>query len=421
MWMELIMRNEYEALIIGGGFSGLIAAIVSAARGKRTAILTKGAGSLSIGGGMIDLYGYTYEKKAVNKPFEAIRLLSSRHPYTLVGEDNIRTSLSFFQKLTCDNNYPYSSSDDANSWLPTAIGSIKPTFLRPAEVNPNVLKEAEQIIVLGISGLKDFYPALIVRGLKNRNRYSGKEFKICLMKNPYSSERDLNALDVARYIDREEGLEWFMREFGKRVPKNSVVLTPDILGAKPSAAVKKRIEDEIGAKCIEIPAMPPSVLGLRLRQLLINELKRHKAEIIEVAEVVRADVEGKRCTAIYTIAPDKDRKYSAEKYIVATGGFFGGGCIAAPGKAWESIFKIDLCAPKNQEEWSGYELFGGRPHPFASMGVMVNNKLQALGADGETLMENVHFIGRTLGGYDYGFEKSGNGVALATAYVAGME
>ncbi len=420
MWTERIMRNEYDILVAGGGFAGLMAALVSARQGKGVAVLTKGAGSLTIGGGMVDLYGYTAEKKPVNNPFEAIKQLPANHPYTLAGEVRLRESIAFFLKLCEDNGYPYRSYEGLNSWLPTAIGSVKPTYLRPEGMNPDALKEADRIIVLGVKGLKDFYPDLLVRGLKNHKRFLGKRFETCLMVNPYDTGRDLSALDMARYIDRQEGLEWFVREFSRCVPRGSAVLMPAMLGTKPAAAARRRIEDELGVKCVETPVMPPSVPGLRLRQLLINELKKYKVEIIELAEVVRADTDGKRCTAIYTSAPDKERRYSAGKYIIATGGFFGGGCIAAPGKAWEAIFKIDLNAPENQEEWSNYSLFGDNPHLFASMGVAVNDKLQPVDKGGDILLENVHFAGRTVGGYDYSLEKSGNGVALVTAYIAGM-
>jgi len=53
--------------------------------------------------------------------------------------------------------------------------------------------------------------------------------------------------------------------------------------------------------------------------------------------------------------------------------------------------------------------------------VKVDNKLRPVDDAGNVLLENVFVAGKTLAGYDYCSEKSGNGVALATAYRAGLK
>ena len=72
-------------------------------------------------------------------------------------------------------------------------------------------------------------------------------------------------------------------------------------------------------------------------------------------------------------------------------------------------------------DWSGYSLLGDK-HPFASMGVRVDEKLRPLSSyDGTLLHENVRIAGRTLGGYDCVTEKSGTGAAIVRANLAGRE
>ena len=50
--------------------------------------------------------------------------------------------------------------------------------------------------------------------------------------------------------------------------------------------------------------------------------------------------------------------------------------------------------------------------------VRVGAQLRPCSEEGSVLLDNVRFVGRSLGGYDFATEKSGNGVALATAWYA---
>ncbi len=46
--------------------------------------------------------------------------------------------------------------------------------------------------------------------------------------------------------------------------------------------------------------------------------------------------------------------------------------------------------------------------------------MRPVGPDNKVLINNVFAAGKILAGYDFCFEKSGNGVALVTGYKAGM-
>ena len=87
--------RHYDTLVVGSGLSGLTAAITSAESGKRTAILTKGAGTLSIGGGVIDLLGYV-DGMAVKDPEKALIQLPETHPYRIVGPDKVMEAIQYF-------------------------------------------------------------------------------------------------------------------------------------------------------------------------------------------------------------------------------------------------------------------------------------------------------------------------------------
>ena len=138
------------------------------------------------------------------------------------------------------------------------------------------------------------------------------------------------------------------------------------------------------------------------------------------AEAVRADVKNGRCTAIYTQGFGREHGYEAAQVIVATGGLYGGGLVAEPNVVQERIFGLPVGAPEQSEFWGIQELFSPGGQPFAKFGVAVDDTLRPVDAAGTVLLENVRFAGRNLAGYDFSYEKSGNGVALASGYCAGM-
>jgi glycerol-3-phosphate dehydrogenase subunit B len=106
-------KRNYDVVVVGGGLSGLIAAAVAAESGKRTALLTKGAGTLSISAGVIDLLGYV-NGVATDEPLNAIASLPEGHPYKIIGKDNIVAALDYFQKCTAASGFAYKTANGRN-------------------------------------------------------------------------------------------------------------------------------------------------------------------------------------------------------------------------------------------------------------------------------------------------------------------
>ncbi|MDR2105138.1 MAG: anaerobic glycerol-3-phosphate dehydrogenase subunit B [Deferribacteraceae bacterium] len=411
------MKSEADLLVVGGGFAGLIAALAAAENNKKTVLITFGAGSLAVGGGVVDLLGADEANRLVIRPFEHIEKMPKEHPYSLLGVRKVRGALSFFERITKDYGYPYISDGVKNSFMVTPIGKLKPTYMFYEKQHSVVLKESQDIIILGVNGLKDFFPDLLLNGFARQPLFKNKNFKVINLPSPFHKDWDLTSFEIAAFVTRDEGREWFKQTFKKNVPKSTVVIAPPILGIEPEDSVRLELAQSHGAAIIESATLPPSVLGIRLRKLLIDLLKAKGVAIIEAAKIVSSEVKAKKCLALFTSDNDRLRRYSAKEYIIATGGFFGGGAVALPGRAYEAVFNIDFDVPKVQEEWSEKKLFGVR-HPFGAFGVKVDSSLRAIDSSGEPILENVRFAGRILGGYDFAAEKSGNGVALVSAYNA---
>jgi glycerol-3-phosphate dehydrogenase subunit B len=410
---------EYDGIVVGGGLAGLIAAATAARRNKKVLLLAKGAGVLAFSNGSIDLLGYTEQGEPLPNPLIGLTKLSSAHPYKKMGEKNFTAAVVFFLDLCREAGYPYVGEVGETLWLPTAAGTLKPSCLVPKTMHPGMLHTAKEIIIIDFHGLKDYFPDVIVKGLQHITGYK-KHYKIITVDPGLADGRDVTALDIARWLETEQGQAACIAQLRAQLRSGDVALIPPVLGMCPDYHIVEKLEKSLDCHFVELIGMPPAVTGLRLRNLLLSELRKQGVKIIENAEVARAVIEDGRCTAVVTRNLDRERTYRGKACILATGGFWGGGLTAGPGFARETIFNLPITGAQNQEEWGLRDLFGSAGQPFARMGVLTDECLRPIDGSGRAIYANVYIAGRNLSGYDYCLEKSGNGVALVSGYQAGM-
>lgn len=407
------MSNR-DVIVIGGGLSGLTAALAAAKRGLSVTLLAKGAGTLAFGGGVIDVLGYL-DKQLVTNPRETLGSLPVSHPYRITGAATAASAIDFFLQICAKADYPLDGSLNTNLLIPTAAGTLKPSCLVPKTMNAADMPTANEITVVGFAGLKDFYPRLVINGLQHLAGYSDKHYRTVEIHTDLPSGRDMSTLDVARWLDSSEGQQEFLRQLKSCTAPGSYLLLPPVLGTEPSYAIWRKLEQELASRMIELAAPPPAITGSRLRTLLMRSLKQHGIRLIEQAHVRRAECQEGRCMAVVTQHLDRERRYEADSYIVAAGGFLGGGLTATPQGLSETVFGLPVTlGPAAQPHCTS--LFD--KHPLFSAGIAVNERLQPCDAKGQLLLTNVHIAGNMLAGYDYCQEKSGNGIAIVSGYHA---
>jgi len=134
--------------------------------------------------------------------------------------------------------------------------------------------------------------------------------------------------------------------------------------------------------------------------------------------VSKAAVKEKRCHAIEIVHPPVTTSFSADRFILATGRFMGGGLKADAEKVFEPIFNLPVHQPPSREGWFEDRFFGDLPHPVHQAGVLVNASLQPVGEAGDVILENVWVAGSLLAHHQCIDEKSREGIEIATGYAA---
>ena len=416
------MRHS-DILVVGAGMAGFMAAVTAAKSGLSVSVLSEGAGVISIGSGAVDFLGYVNGKKITDNPFNHLNELDKNHPYNIIGAENIKNAFASLIEISTSNGYEIKMNDEGlNQTAISIAGTTKPTYICSESNNASRILKAKKILFAGVEYLKDAQPALAVKQAKQYKVFADAELESTILKSPFGkTHRVLNSLDLARYVDKEEGFNWLKSELVRVSGGFDAVIIPPICGTVNYTKSFKELQN-LGFILVEAVSIPPGVGGYRLRNALISEAKKLDIKFIENCNVQRAVIENGKCKSLVAlhnnIAGALETEYSADKFIIATGGVIGGGIASTPDKVYEKIFNIEIKSPASVEERSDKNVFGS--HIFTKFGVNVNNKLQAIDSSGSPLYDNVFFAGNTLSDYDFPTEKSGYGVACSTGYTAAL-
>jgi glycerol-3-phosphate dehydrogenase subunit B len=151
---------------------------------------------------------------------------------------------------------------------------------------------------------------------------------------------------------------------------------------------------------------------MRLFEILRAALRSAGGRLVIGSEVVGAEREGARCTAVLARAAGRDVRYSAGSIVLATGGFASGGIeVDSRWATHERVLDLPLRGVPGPGEPRFVSTYLAE-QPMARVGVAVDGGLRAQGFD------NVFVAGAALPGAVPWREGSGEGIALASGYHA---
>lgn len=417
-----------DLLVIGAGWSGMMAATAAAKSGMKVQVIAKGLGSMHWATGSVDLFGYPPDAPAqpVRQPLEFIfgplAQAQPRNPSVLLGRERLTAALESFLSLANELGLPYggAATAGANLLLPTAVGSARPTYLAPQAQLGGDLSRPEPMVIVGFEGLRDFYPQLIAENLSKQGFQARAAF---LPFDLLTDRRDSNTVQLAHGMDDPARRGRLISELKKLAGPGERIGLPPILGLDDHAAALFDMQTQTGATVFEIPTLPPSPPGMRLFKAWRSKLNSIGVRVDSNIEVARAETTdsdaGQQIQWVESITSARPLKHRAGKFLLATGGIMGGGFDSDhTGRVWETIFDLPLTTPQARSQWFNPAFINPAGHPVFSGGVEVSDDLQPVNAAGAVIYRNLWAAGSLLAHDNPILHRSLEGAAIGAGFAA---
>lgn len=415
------MAIREDVLVVGGGLAGATAALTAAETGATVRLVSAAESTLRHASGVVDVLGYPpgrEQNRPVATPFESVDDLPADHPYDVVGADAIRDGLALFDRAVGDRYR--GGHTDRNALVPTQLGTVKPTARYPATVAPGLAGAGGDALLVGFETLLDFDAPLAASRL---DRVYDADARGVTLQSPSAFDADAGPTRFARALDADELLDGtparaaLAAAVDPHLDGADRVGLPAILGRDDAPAVRAELRSRLGVDVFEVPGGPPSLLGLRLDDLLSETLDAAGVRITTGRRVVGHEADDDCVTAALVDHAGSTVPYRAEEFVLATGGLVGGGIESDREEVREPVFDCRVPHPEDRYDWFADDPFG--EHAFARFGVVPDERLRPTEANGDPTYENLRAAGAVVGGADVAAEQSASGVSLATGVVAG--
>jgi glycerol-3-phosphate dehydrogenase subunit B len=415
-------RREFDLIVVGAGLAGMAATAFAVERGLKPLQIGATPGEMHFASGLLDLLGIHPLKRRnrLDNPWAGISALiqdSPKHPYARVGLENIRHSWEVFVKILDKAGLRYDSWPEQNAVLATCAGTPKITYKVPASMWPGVigLKEKRPALIIDFKGMKDFSAVQMVRTIGSH--WPG--LRAQRLEFPYPLKGlDWQNIFMAEALGSPQVRSDLAATIKPLLEDAKLVGMPAILGVRKSGDIAADLERQIGAPVFEIPTMPPSVPGLRLKEAMERELLRKGAALLRGRRALAINSTGRKCVSVVVGTRQSQETLKAKGVVLATGRFLGGGLAASRSEVRETLLDLPVYQPEKRQDWHRPSFLDPEGHPVNRAGLEVDDLLRPLGPHGRCAYKNLFAAGSLLAHQDWKRMKCGAGLAIATAYGA---
>lgn len=410
-----IENTNCDLLIIGAGTAGFSAAVFAGELGLKTVIAGK-SGETLYSSGLIDLLGSfpPQEKKTGSNPWDLLKKLRDsglKHPYTFIEDQDIKTSLDKLAIHLGEAGLKYKCGKE-NTKIITPLGHTKTTYYYPQTMENNQIayKEKPSSMIVGFERLRGFSPKMIKEVL-------GKEWKdidSCTIKLPFFDHMSsIYTENIARFLESEKNRKSFVKLIEPFVKGFDYVGLPPVLGIQNPTSIQQDLEERLSVKFFEIPAMPPSITGTRLKEVFQKKLSQIGVTYLN-NYMVKKD-SGASDQLSFTVSRDNlEERIVPEYVLLASGRFIGKGLLAKRSGISETVFDIPVNQPADRTKWHSRNFFD--PNPVNLAGIDIDSSFRPIDGKGKPVYKNLFAAGSILSNNDWKRMKCGSGVAIASAY-----
>lgn len=409
---------DCDLLVIGRGFAGMAAAAKAASLGLRTVQAGSGA-SLFLASGLIDLLGvYPTEKgQILGQPepgLENLRKTLPGHPYAKVSSSDIFEHLSFLRTFLQGAGLDYTNHLESNQFVLTAAGTFKPSFLIPKTFSKGSARKLKdkQVLFVDFHGLKGFSARQMASSLE---KLCARTLSLTI-ENPDQSV-EITPVALANAFDDEHFLAHISEAVATVKEDVDLIGFPALCGIHNNRHIFQRLEKMIGRPCFEIPGLPPSIPGLRLKNAFEKQLSRQGVTVLNNAKI-RFESHTDQGFDMTAQNQNMETPIRAKGVVLATGRFQGNGLHARRGLVEETVFGLNVHQPDDRNQWYDLNFFHPAGHGVNQAGIETTDCFQPMDDNGAPRFEHLYAAGSVLAYNDGARLKSGGGVSCISACTA---
>jgi glycerol-3-phosphate dehydrogenase subunit B len=420
--MNATPRNFTTQLaVIGSGIAGFAASIFAINRKIATAQVGN-TGAVAYTTGYLDLIGKLDGAAGViDDPWQALNSLREaepQHPLCRVPAGDIQRAFDEFTGFLGVCGLTYSAPGASNITALTPVGTLKQTLCVPATMaaGPRALIANTPCVIVDFRGLKGFSGAEVVANLRDR----WPNLTTQRISFPGMDGGELYPEVMARALEVPATREMLAEALSDVAGSARVIGLPAILGMHRPDHVRAELERLTSREIFEIPTMPPSVPGIRLRELFQQVLPQRGVILIPQQRVTSLSFDAAGATLALKDSYGSIRVH-AQAVILATGRFLSGGLEAHPAGIREHLLDLPVTQPENRSDWYRARYMDPRGHPIHRAGIEVDDSFRPLTREGRRYHDRLFAAGVILAHQDWIRGRSGAGIAIATAFRAVTE
>jgi len=422
--MTEIKTHKSKLTIIGTGVAGMAAACFASQH--QLDIIQIGVNSgMFYSSGFFDLMGiHPIETQlAWNNPWQAINQLVAdipNHPYARLRKSEIETAMNQFLDFMETADRPYMFNKNQNTEVITPVGTVKRTYGVPRSMwaGAVALQERQSCLIVDFVGLKAFSAKQIADMLMPR---WPKIRPLRLTFPAVGASADLYPEQMARSLEVEANRIKLADAIRPHLGDAKSLGIPAILGIYKPRLVRNHLEELLGVDIFEIPTIPPSVPGIRLKEALEVFLSNRGVRLIPQKRILLAKTQknGKFLLSVGDQGSDKtEQMIETDSVILAGGRFLGMGLYAGRKKIREPLFNLPVFQPEDRALWHQADFFDPRGHQISQAGLEIDDSFRPTDLKGKPVYDNLFAAGSILAHQDWMRQKCGAGLSIATAYGA---
>ena len=410
-----------DLCVIGTGLAGMAATLFAATRGL-SVVQAGHTGEIIFASGLLDLMSVhpVNEKRLWSDPWAALDALKRDipdHPYARLKKYDIMAAFDEILAFLEEAGLTYHRQMERNSDVLTALGTIKQTYCVPHTMWNGVqaLEEKPAGLIIDIRGLKGFSASQIVGSL--RNGWSDlRHARISFPGSEHLSE--VYAEHMANALLLPHNREKLAEAVRPLLEKSKIVGLPAVLGLYRTHEVLSHLEELIGVPIFEIPTIPPSVPGLRLKEAFERGLRLKGVQYFSLKRALQVRQPAGGHFETHIGLNDVEHIIHSRGIVLASGRFIGGGLHADRKRIRETIFGLPVYQPDSRAEWHRRDFLDPRGHLINQCGLEIDEKFRPLNDSRQPAFESLFAAGSILAHNDWKRMKCGAGLAIATAYGA---